>query len=316
MVMNRVPLYTVSGIIVGGLPDKGVSVQVLNSSGEFVAAGVRFHRETGEFETHLPPGSYRLKAYSQAGEQQLRSDVRITVEKDLTQLQLALQPAMSIPIHARMDDRAQAAQSATSRGFAGARATDDSPPISIHLIASESGVADAYSINGGRQDHRGPGLPSVEPGRYTAEFSPYGGWYVESAQCGSTNLLTEELLVTAGTSCTLELTLRNDGGTLNATVEGAKSAGSGMALLVPVRGRTNPRQLHFYTNDPASAPQMHADSLAPGDYLLYAFDNPEGVEYSNPEVLRSYASQATPVTISAGQRTKVSTQLIQTGASQ
>ena len=315
IVMNRAPLYTVSGIVAGSLPDNGISLQVQNSSGDFVAAGVRFHRATGEFETHLPAGSYRLKAYSQAGEQQLRSEVRISVEKDLTQLQLALQPAVSIPIHARMDDRGQnSAQSARSRGFSAVRGGDDSTPISIHLISSEPGVPDAYSVNGGKPGNRTLSLRSVEPGHYTAEFSPYGGWYVETAQCGNSNLLTEEFVFTAGTSCTLELTLRNDGGTLNATVEGAKSAGSGMALLVPSRGRSAPRPLRFYTPDVAHPAQVNADGIAPGEYLLFAFDNPEGVEYSNPEVLRSYASQATAVTISAGQMTKATTQLIQTGA--
>lgn len=314
MVMNRVPLYTISGIVVGAAADKGVSVQVQNSSGDFVAAGVRLHGATGQFETRLPAGSYRLKAYSQVGEQQLRSDVRITVEKDLTQLQLALQPAVSIPIHARMDDRAQnSTQSARSRAIAAARGTDDLPPVSIHLIASEPGMPDAYSANSGTQANRTLSLRSVEPGHYTAEFSPYGGWYVESAQCGNANLLTDELVVTAGASCTLELTLRNDGGTLNATVEGTKSAGSGMALLVPARGHSTPRPLHFYTSDTARPPQINADGLAPGEYLLFAFDSPEGVEYSNPEVLRSYASQATPVTISAGQTAKATAQLIQTG---
>ena len=155
MVMNRVPLYTVSGVVLGDTPDRGVSIQVQNSSGDFVAAGVRFHGATGEFETQLPAGSYRLKAYAQAGEQQLRSEVRITVEKDLTQFQLALQSAVSIPIHARVDDRAQnSAQSAKSRAFAGARGADDSLPISIHLIASEPGVPDAYSANGGTQGNR------------------------------------------------------------------------------------------------------------------------------------------------------------------
>jgi len=314
MVINRAPLYMVSGVVVGLPLDKGVSIQVQNSSGDFVAAGVRFHHATGEFETQLPAGSYRLKAYSQVGEQQLRCDVRITVEKDLTQLQLALQPAVSIPTHARMDNRSQnSTQSANSRAFSGARGTDDLPPVSIHLIATEPGVPDAYSGNGGSASNRTLSLRPVEPGRYTAEFSPYGGWYVESAQCGNTNLLTEELVVTAGISCTLELTLRNDGGTLNATVEGIKSAGAGMALLVPARGRAAPRPLRFYTPDPARPPQVNADGLAPGDYLLFAFDNPEGVEYSNPEVLRSYASQATPVTISPGQTTKVTAQLIQSG---
>lgn len=314
MVMNRAPLYTVSGIVVGGGGDRGVTIQVQNSSGDFVAAGVHFNGATGTFDTHLPAGTYRLKAFSEVGEQQLRSDVRVTVEKDLTQLQLALQPAVSIPIHAQMDDRAQnSAQSARSRAFAGGRGGDDAP-LSVHLIATEPGVPDAYSINGGTQANRTLSLRSVEPGRYNTEFSPYGGWYVESAQCGNANLLTEELVVTAGTSCTLELTLRNDGGTLNATVEGAKSAGSGMALLVPARGRSTPRPLHFYTPDAARPAQINADGVAPGEYLLFAFDSPEGVEYSNPDVLRSYASQATPVTISPGQTTKVTAQLLQTGA--
>jgi hypothetical protein len=36
----------------------------------------------------------------------------------------------------------------------------------------------------------------------------------------------------------------------------------------------------------------------------------------NPEILRSYASQATAVTISPGQTTKVSAQLIHSGASE
>jgi hypothetical protein len=239
------------------------------------------------------------------------------VEKDLNQLQLALQPAVVIPIHARMDDRAQSsAQSARSRAFAGTQGFENLVPVSVHLIATEPGVADAYSSNGVSRGNRTLSFRSVEPAHYNAEFSPYGGWYVESAQCGNTNLLTEELVVTAGTSCTLELILRNDGGTLNASVEGAKSAGSGMALLVPARGRTSPRQLHFYTSDPSRPAQIHADGVAPGEYLLYAFDSSEGVEYSNPEVLRSYASRATSVTISPAQTTKVSVQLISTGAAE
>lgn len=317
MVMNRVPLYTVSGVVFGAPADRGVSIQVQNSSGDFVAAGVHFHRENGQFETHLPAGSYRLKAFAQAGEQQLRSDIRITVERDLTQLQLALQPAVSIPIHARMDDRAQnSAQSARSRALAAARGPEESTPVSIHLIASEPGVPDVYSANGGTRENRTLSLRSIEPGRYTAEFSPYGGWYVDSAQCGNTNLLTEDLVVAAGMSCTLELTLRNDGGMLNATVEGAKSAGPGMALLVSARGGSTPRPLHFYTPDPKQPAQINESGLAPGEYLLFAFDTAEGIAYSNPEVLRSYNSSATPVTISPGQTTKVSAQLIHVGASE
>ena len=314
MVMNRVPLHAVSGQVTGYFPGKGVTIQVQTSSGEFVASGVRFHEPTGEFETRLPAGSYRLRAFSQVGEQQLRCDVRVTVEKDLNQLQLALQPAVSIPIHARMEDRAQdAAQSAQSRGFIPARDASDSPPVGVHLIASDPGGHDAYSINAGVQGNHTLSLRSIEPGRYRADFSPYGGWYVASAQCGNANLLTEDLVVTAGSSCTLEISLRNDGGNLTATVEGGKPGSPGLALLAPARGRGAPRTQPFYTPDPARPAQIGLNGVAPGDYLLFAFDSAEGVEYSNPEVLHSYASQAAPVSISAGQSTKVTTQVIQTG---
>ena len=285
MIMNRVPLYTVSGAVIGFVPGQGVSLQVQNPSGDPVGAGVRFHHATGEFEIHLPAGSYRLKAFSQAGEQQVRCDVRITVEKGLTQLQLALQPAVSIPIHAHVEDRAQdAGQSARSRGFVPAQGANELPPVSVHLIATDPGGQDVYSVNSGTRGNRTLSLRSVEPGRYTAEISAYGGWYVQSAECGNTNLLAD-LVVTAGNSCTMELALRNNGGTLSAKVD--SSATTGMAVLAPARGRGAPRTAHFYTTEAEKLASINIGAIVPGDYLLFAFDNPAGVEYSNPKVLRS-----------------------------
>jgi Carboxypeptidase regulatory-like domain len=316
LVVNRVPVYVVSGMVSGFPPGRGVSLQVQNSAGDFVGASVRFHHDTGEFEIRLPAGSYRLKAYSQVGEQQLRTEVRLTVEKDLTNLQLALQPAVSIPIHARIEDRSQdATQPATSRGFVLARDASDSPPVSVHLVATDPGGTDAYSIPGGTKGNRTLSLHGVEPGRYMADISAYGGWYVASAVCGNTNLLSDDLVVTAGGgSCSIELSLRNDGGTLSAKVN-STAAAAGMALLVPAHGRGAPRSTSFYTPNASTPAQFQISGIAPGEYLVYAFDSPEGVEYSNPEVLQSYSSQAAPVTISPGQTTKVTAQLIQTGSS-
>jgi hypothetical protein len=322
MVMSRVPLYTVSGVVTGFAPGQGVSLMVQNSSGDMVAVGTRFHHDTGEFEIHLPAGSYRLKAVSHVEGQQMLGVIRITLEKDLNQLQMALQPAPAIPIHVRVDDRSQSVArpgpSASvfdrrSRGVVAAHDAYDSPPLSVHLVSTDPGGSDVYSVNRGTQGNRTVSLSAVEPGRYTAEISPYGGWYVESAQCGNSNLLSEDLVVTPGSSCTMEIGLRNDGGTLNAKVEGANTAGGGMALLVPARGHSTPRSLPFYVPDGSHEAQVTLDGIAPGEYVLYPFDDPQGVEYSNPEVLRSYSSQAAAVTISPGQMAKVTAQLIHTG---
>ena len=145
----------------------------------------------------------------------------------------------------------------------------------------------------------------------SAEISAFGGWYVESAQCGNTNLLSEEMVVNAGIACAIELTLRNDGGVLKARVETPSWGVQGTALLVPASERINLRSLPFYAADSSGA-EITVSGIAPGEYLLYAFDTPEGVEYSNPEVLRSYSSRATPVTISSNQTTKATAQLINT----
>jgi hypothetical protein len=55
------------------------------------------------------------------------------------------------------------------------------------------------------------------------------------------------------------------------------------------------------------------NGLAPGEYLIYAFDYADRLEYSNPDVLQAYASQAAHVTLAPNQKTQVVLDLIRTG---
>jgi hypothetical protein len=52
--------------------------------------------------------------------------------------------------------------------------------------------------------------------------------------------------------------------------------------------------------------------LAPGEYLVFAFDRIHDIEYSNPEVLQNYSSHAAHITLSANQRAQVALELIHT----
>jgi hypothetical protein len=322
LTMNRVPLYAVAGMVSGIQPAQGVTLQVQSPSGDTLPVATQFSSDTGLFDIRLPAGMYRLRAMSQAGEQQLRAELRISVNKDLTQLHLPLQPAATIPIHARMENGAQ--ETVQWRG-AGRRADagDEMPPLSVRLLSTEPGGTDAYSTVKGARGGRSLVILGIEPGRYTAEISPYGGWYVESAQCGNANLLAEDLVITAGGGCSMELSLRNDPGTLSLELkypdEAAATAGSGAALLVPTHGGT-PRIVPYYvrtTKSPqgfSAAGTSSSSSVAPGEYTVYAFDDINAVEYLNPEAMRPYASQGVPVTISPGETAKVKVQIIQTGA--
>jgi hypothetical protein len=316
LTMNKVPLYSVAGMVSGFMPGQGVSILVQTTSGDNVPVATHFSSDSGVFDIRLPAGSYRLRAMSQSGEQQLRADLRINVNKDLTQLNLPLQPATSIPIHVQLENRSQdtgqlgaAARMARRSGLD----VGEIPPVNVQLVSTEPGGNDSYSTVQGIKGSRTLVLQGVEPGRYSAVISAHGGWYVESATCGNNNILTDDLVITGGGGCSMELLLRNDSGTVRLSVKSSQPQSGGTALLVPVRGRGAARVLPFETQEENAGDTWTSMSLAPGEYMVYAFDNIDGIEYANPEALRPYASQATAVTVSPGETAKVTAQLIQTG---
>jgi hypothetical protein len=180
------------------------------------------------------------------------------------------------------------------------------------LISSEPTTAESYSTAvRGSAGAYSLALQNVEPGKYSVDLIAHGGWYVQSAQYGQTNLLNDDLTIaSAGQSYAMEIVLRDDGATLTGTVKSADGTAA-QATVVAV---------------PEPAPKVAAkvaysfaqngftfNGLAPGEYLVYAFDYAEGIEYSNPDVLQTYASQATHVTLAANQKTQVSLDLIRTG---
>ena len=100
-------------------------------------------------------------------------------------------------------------------------------------------------------------LENVRPGRYWLKVDPSRG-YVASAVAGSADLLRQPLVVgPGGASLPIEIVLRDDGATIEGTVEGMPPApggaaqrndrvsalhGSGLRLLHPAAGF--PRPLH------------------------------------------------------------------------
>ena len=66
----------------------------------------------------------------------------------------------------------------------------------------------------------------------------------------------------------------------------------------------------FYEAPPALAlAQMNGHfklpNLAPGDYTVYAWDDPGGVEYANPDWMRRYGTGGVPISVTAGQNVQI-----------
>lgn len=313
--LSEVPVYAVSGTISGYAVNQGVGIQVFDGSGVLVDRGVQFSPENGRFDVAgLAPGAYVLKAYSSAGpNQQTRAELRFHLEADLHNLHLALAPALSIPIVVQMESKTQSPRSQASA----IRFANAGPPVSVRLLGNGPGATEAYAGFEGPQNQQSLILRNVEPGRYSAIIDAREPWYVASAESGQTNMLTDDLVVTAGTPAPpINIVLRNDGASLNGTVrvpDGTTAHVTVVAVPDGV-GKASPVVGNYYPPQDKSSgtSEFSLDGLAPGEYTVFAFDHTAGIEYANRDVLQNYSSQTAHVTLSPGQRAKVTLELIRT----
>ena len=312
--LTQVPVYAVSGTINGYEPNQGVGLQVFDQSGVQVPTGVEFSAENGRFDVHsLPAGSYVLKAYSSTGPNQpVRAELRFNLAADLHDLRLALAPAPTVQVVVNQVSNGQSNQAKRARFVPNSAG----PPVTVRLIGSAPGTGESYAEFDPASGNQNLVLRNVEPGRYTPVIDARESWYVSSAEYGQTNLLTDDLVVTAGAPAqTLSIELRNDSATLTGTVTVPDGVTTPVTVVaVPDKFVKSSLRAYYYPPRDQREPNggFILDSIAPGDYTIFAFDQADGIEYANPDVLQKYVSQSTHITLSPNQRAKVTLELIRT----
>ncbi len=312
--LSQVPVYAVSGTVSGYEPNQGVGLQVFDQSGVQVPTGVEFSAENGRFDVHsLPAGAYVLKAYSSIGPSQpVRAELQFNLAGDLHNLRLALAPAPTIQVVVNQVSNGQSNQARRARFVPNSAG----PPVTVRLIGSAPGTGKSYAEFDPASGNQTLVLRNVEPGRYTPVIDARESWYVSSAEYGQTNLLTDDLVVTAGVPAqTLTIELRNDSATLTGTVTVPDGVTTPVTVVaIPDKFVKSALRAYYYPPRGKSEPNggFVLDSIAPGDYTIFAFDQADGIEYANPDVLQKYVSQSTHVTLSPNQRAKVTLELIRT----
>ncbi len=134
---------------------------------------------------------------------------------------------------------------------------------------------------------------------------PIGHWYIESARCGQTNLLTEDLNVqTGGPGQPIEIVLRDDFATVSGTVSLDGQPAKGTVLLIP---DVNHRGAVAFLTDPDG--RFQRGDLPPGDYNAIAFDRVDGLDYTNIEAMRTYFPWEQPMHVSPNGQSTVQLEL-------
>jgi hypothetical protein len=293
--LNPDPVFQISGTV-SGLPanDAGGEVwpriTILPRDNRSAAIPVQPESSNG-FEARVPAGSYIVRADVDTPQGPYGGDLPVTVQSNLSGLNLMVAPAPELRVEV-------SAQRTLGDANPGRRPPDQ---VNVHFMSQdmkEPTVENSFT-NGT--------VRSLEPGVYAVEIMPLNsGLYVDSAQCGGVNLLRDNLMISPGTP-PIRVVLRDDGGTLAGNVTSDGRAAPGTVLIIPDRA---PKQIK--TVVAGAGGQFQSPKLAPGDYTVLAFDRTTGLEYANPEVISSYLSNATHVSVGSNGESRVTVNLIRT----
>ena len=297
--LSPVPLFTISGVVTGP-KFLGASVMLNRDEGNgmVLSGGVD---PNGHFEIRsIPRGRYYLTAngFVDPALPPLVARNSLSVNSDLSSVVMVLHQPISIPVLIRNETQ--------NPGIT----YGQNPPMLANIQAIQ--VGDQEYMGGGGASFEGPAenktllLRLLNSGTYNIMIAPMVQGYISSARCGSTDLLTEPLVVPAsGIADPIEIVVRNDAAKLSGTIRNSKTPA--MVVAVPDRDTVQP-PITFGTGPDG---KLYAQQLAPGGYTLYAFTNLEDIEYGDREALKAFRSKSLHVTLSANQTTDVTLDAIE-----
>jgi protocatechuate 3,4-dioxygenase beta subunit len=307
------PFYSVSGTF-NVPPGFSVGMSLVpRDPGREQSGGMMMRRDSNSFSMRMvPKGDYMLQASAHADNKNWFSYVPLHVASDISDLQIALQPGITIPVSVTKEQTqstlATTATTATEFRINGARM-----PLPLQVTLRPVDQSRQQQFMAMRPDDPSAfAIDNVAPGTYKAVLFPFGDFYVASARYGNVDLLRENLTISQSSADTIEIVLRDDGGKIKASIISDGKPSNGTLLIVPEHG--TPYAPRNQMRSGQGMALVSLQQLAPGSYSILAFDSLDDLEYSNPDALDAFMSRAAHVDVSAGQETSVAVELIKRGS--
>lgn len=304
--LKREPMFRVAGKVAGLPPGTYASFQWFDLTGGSLAFTIQFERQDSTFKAMAPSGTYLLRVTAPDNNRhQLLAEQTITVGSDIPDLRVALARLPSVPVIVR-SEVAKESPSHDAGGSDGLR-----QEVNVRLVADDFSNRGAWGNFDPQETPRSFKVREILPGKYSVEVTPTASnQYIQSARCGTLDLLREKLVVQPGVQVQpIEVVVRDDGATLGGKVRNASPDFVANLLIVPQAAPMQPARLMQVFG----AAEFQSAALAPGDYKVFAFDSLDQIEYLNPESLDRYASQAATVSLSANGKANVTVDVIRTG---
>jgi hypothetical protein len=282
--LNEVPAVHVRGTITGLPEGRGSGINLVKRGVDLAGnyGNIPGTVRDGKFDFRVPPGSYMLSAdYFDSGK---RLTARVPVDAggaDIDNIIVHLDSGFTVTGVVRVESQS-------------GRTTP--PQFGVSLRPSDPGS------NTGQMkwepDHTSFAVSEMVSGSYRLDVNPPQPLYVKSATLGGQDILNNEVPISQSAG-PIEILLRDDGGSVEGDVVDANGqpVSAGIMLL---RGTTHVASL-------MSQPGGHfkIQNVAPGDYTIYAWDDPNEVEYAEPDWMRRNGGGGMAVTVTAAQNQQI-----------
>ncbi|MGA2144077.1 MAG: carboxypeptidase-like regulatory domain-containing protein [Bryobacteraceae bacterium] len=283
------PAFKVRGELKNFVAHETVTFELLQGNDDATPSRAALDGTTGKFEIEdLLPGSYTLRATQG---QKARGEVAVTVKgEDVSGVALALSP----PVTVTGTVRTIGASPNGKRRSAAVADEDVNDDDVLTPACSVSLKTPGHRTNVGqmgRGDANGAfRIGTVFSGEYRVVLQCEGGYPV-SVQSGDTDLLTNpRLTIQPGVAPALiEVALKPGGGMIEGKLKVNPLPAQAGVLLVPTFSATTGPVLTvaMHSEDATDESVFEHSSLAPGDYLAYAFSTFGDLEFRDPFFLES-----------------------------
>jgi hypothetical protein len=325
--LEREPFIQLSGTVSGYNPQEQVSLMLKDSSDMPENMEVIFDSSTGSFHTKwIPPGFYTLTAQS-AGDVSVEasSESPVTINSGRGAIRVSRSSFAHVTLRATSSQsdlhltlQAMANIPVVLRGLAApsSEGLQSVPPLPV-LISKQNGAAGIISYSPAPNPQDWPSSVDLRllffgigPGTYELGIAPQlnTSYYVETATWGSTDLLRDDLVLdSSGSVPPIEITVRDDGATLNGKIFSGDVPPTAQVVLLADKRKT-PISL------PVNSDGTFAVSgLAPGVYRVFAVDGSADFDYEDPAFLATISSKIQEITLGPKQSASINLELAAVG---
>ncbi|MGA7521021.1 MAG: carboxypeptidase-like regulatory domain-containing protein [Acidobacteriaceae bacterium] len=279
-------------IAASGMPGTPTSFEIADTGGHPTGLPVHFDFRTQIAHANVPNGSWIVTAHAFGATMRFgRADFQVAGAPVSVAVTVAPMPPIPVLIHRDFTASANGPQPSAY-----------GPGMNFMLISADDFSTSSFGGELHSDDNQGWEIHINEPGRYWVQAQPFPPAYISAVTSGGADLASTPLTVYPGSlPSPIEVTLRNDPGTIAGQMNSASPGGSGAPgevpqvwiyaiPLFPTTGRLPETNV-------GDNGQFTLENLAPGSYRVVACDASQQIDFHSPDGLAAWSGKGQVVSV-------------------